>query len=64
MPPAFKQGKGALADELLLPNYPQMTMPYAGGAGVVLLVVAGISLLGAATILIMRRRHIVSLDEG
>jgi len=50
MPPAFKPGPGGPSDPLLLPNYPQMVMPMMGGAGVIVLIVAGITLIGAAAI--------------
>lgn len=55
MPPAFKyvtEGEGDQAvTTLYLANYPVMSMPRAGGMGVILLTVGGIMLLGSAGIL-------------
>ena len=50
LPPAFKAGTGDQDGSLLLPNYREMTMPQAGGAGVLALTVTGIALIGAAVL--------------
>jgi len=46
LPPAFKTGDNGL----MLPNYLTMTMPFAGGMGVIFFTVFGIAILGAAVI--------------
>jgi len=61
LPPAFKAAPdgSAQAGSLLLPNYRQMEMPYAGGAGVLFFTILGVTAIGLAVIFafISRRRR-------
>ena len=50
LPPGFKPGTGAYDGYLVLPNYREMTMPQAGGAGQVFLTFAGIVCIGLAAV--------------
>lgn len=55
MPPAFRPGPGAGA--LALPNYPNVSMPRAGGRGALAATAAGVCLLGAAAALALSGRR-------
>ena len=61
LPPAFKDAAATspYAGSLLLPNYRQMEMPFAGGSGVIFFTVLGIAVLGLAVVFLIvtgRRR--------
>ena len=55
MPPAFRPGPGA--GSLALPNYPNVSMPKAGGRGALAATAAGVCLLGAAAALALAGRR-------
>jgi hypothetical protein len=56
-PPAFKIGAGNMQGEWLLPNYPEMMLPHAGGMGTIAVTIIGITLIGAACIYLLAPRR-------
>jgi len=53
LPPAFKPGTGSYVGYLMLPNYKEMIMPQAGGAGLIALAVIGVAFLGSAVLYLL-----------